>query len=165
MTNSKMQDDFMKKEMIKNNVAFTQFVYSSIPEFPKSINRGDIFILADLYFGENNYYPHTVSDSLEKLKRDGVIFLPERGVYSRPTDVKQLAHSFRRRVRPLNKRKILFKEEVRIFKLRKELKKALRTQKEILGTADKPKKGRRPSPRHPENGVHPETPATPETEK
>lgn len=136
---------------------FTEFVYANVPDFPKKITRRDLITLADLFFGENNYYLHTISDALEKLKRDGAIFIPERGLYARPTDFRQLAHSFRRRIKPVTRRSLLLAEEIKAERLRRQLRKALTTQKDILGTTGAPKRGRpikeraaepkRPSPR------------------
>lgn len=129
-------------EHIKFNNEYTQFIYDSIPDFPKKVSRSDVLALSDLYFGENNYELHTLSDALERLKRDGVIFLPERGRYARPTDFRQLAHSFRRRVKPVTRRSLLLAEEIKAERLRRQLRKTLATQKEILGVTGKPKLGR-----------------------
>lgn len=129
-------------ERIKLNDEYTQFIYDSIPDFPKKVSRSDVLALSDLYFGENNYELHTLSDALERLKRDGVIFLPERGRYARPTDFRQLAHSFRRRVKPVTRRSLLLAEEIKAERLRRQLRKTLATQKEILGVTGKPKLGR-----------------------
>ena len=129
-------------ERIKLNDEYTQFIYDSIPDFPKKVSRSELLALSDLYFGENNYELHTLSDALERLKRDGVIFLPERGRYARPTDFRQLAHSFRRRVKPVTRRSLLLAEEIKAERLRRQLRKTLATQKEILGVTGKPKLGR-----------------------
>lgn len=123
---------------------FTEFVYANVPDFPKKITRRDLIALADLFFGENNYYLHTISDALEKLKRDGAIFIPERGLYARPTDFRQMAHAFRRKARPVTRRSLLLAEEVKEERLRKQLRKVLSTQRQILGTSGKPKLGRPP---------------------
>lgn len=129
-------------EHIKLNNEYTQFMYDNIPDFPKKVSRSDLLALSDLYFGGNNYELHTLSDALERLKRDGVIFLPERGQYARPTDFRQLAHSFRRRVKPVTRRSLLLAEEIKAERLRRQLRKTLALQKEILGTATTPKLGR-----------------------
>ncbi len=141
-------------ERIKLNNEYTQFMYDSIPDFPKKVSRSDLLALSDLYFGVNNYELHTLSDALERLKKDGVIFLPERGRYARPTDFRQLAHSFRRHVRPVTRRSLLLAEEIKAERLRRQLRKTLATQKDILGTAGTPKRGR------PINARPPDTPAT-----
>ena len=142
-------------ERIKLNDEYTQFIYDSIPDFPKKVGRSDLLALSDLYFGVNNYELHTLSDSLERLKRDGVIFLPERGQYARPTDFRQLAHSFRRRARPLTRRSLVLAEELKAERLRRQLRKSLAAQKDILGTAGTPKRGR------PTKEQIPEPPKTP----
>lgn len=129
-------------ERIKLNDEYTQFIYDSIPDFPKKVSRSDVLAMSDLYFGENNYELHTLSDALERLKRDGVIFLPERGRYARPTDFRQLACAFRRHARPLTRRSLLLAEEIKAERLRRQLRKTLALQKEILGVTGKPKLGR-----------------------